>query len=69
MLTPKPNNWYAIYTRAKAEKKVYEQLERSGYEVYLPLTTTIKQWSDRKKKIKTPLISSYVFIKTEEKKA
>ena len=64
----KPKNWYAIYTRAKAEKKVYEQLNCSGYEAYLPLITTVRQWSDRKKKIKTPLISSYVFIKIEEAK-
>ncbi len=68
MPIPKPRNWYAIYTRAKAEKKVYEQLNCSGYEAYLPLMTTIRQWSDRKKKIKTPLISSYVFIKIEERK-
>jgi len=68
MFTPKPKNWYAIYTRAKAEKKVYEQLQCSGYEAYLPLITTLKQWSDRKKKVKIPLISSYVFIKIEEEK-
>ncbi|HBK70930.1 MAG TPA: antitermination protein NusG [Flavobacteriaceae bacterium] len=68
MPIPKPKNWYAIYTRAKAEKKVYEQLACSGYEAYLPLITTVRQWSDRKKKIKTPLISSYVFIKIEEAK-
>jgi len=68
MLKPKPKNWYAIYTRAKAEKKVYEQLNCSGYEAYLPLITTVRQWSDRKKRIKTPLISSYVFIKIEEAK-
>ena len=68
MPIPKPKNWYAIYTRAKAEKKVYEQLACSGYEAYLPLITTVRQWSDRKKKIKTPLISSYVFIKIEETK-
>ncbi|MET2984912.1 UpxY family transcription antiterminator [Aureibaculum conchae] len=68
MLDSKPNHWYAIYTRARAEKKVYEQLLRSGYEAYLPLVTTVRQWSDRKKKVKTPLISSYVFIKIEEAK-
>ncbi len=64
----KPKNWYAIYTRTKAEKKVFEQLRSSGYNAYLPLMTTVKQWSDRKKKMKTPLISSYVFIHIEEEK-
>jgi len=55
-------NWYALYTAPRAEKKVYERLENAGYTVYLPLVTTVRQWSDRKKKVTSPLISSYVFI-------
>jgi len=55
-------NWYALYTAPRAEKKVHERLERAGYTVYLPLVTTVRQWSDRKKKVTIPLISSYVFI-------
>ena len=66
MPTHKPKKWYAIYTRSRTEKKVHEQLKSAGFEVYLPLMTTMRQWSDRKKKVKTPLIPSYVFIKTEE---
>jgi transcription antitermination factor NusG len=31
------------------------------------LVTQVKQWSDRKKKVETPLISSYVFVNIEEK--
>ena len=30
--------------------------------------TTLKQWSDRKKKVSEPLLPSYIFIKTTEKK-
>jgi len=56
------NNWYAIYTKPRAEKKVFERLALSGFNAYLPLVTSIREWSDRKKKIVTPLISSYVFI-------
>lgn len=58
--------WFAIYTRPKNEKKVTEQLLKSGFEVYCPMVTQIKQWSDRKKKVETPLIPSYVFINIEE---
>lgn len=58
--------WFALYTRPKNEKKVTEQLLQSGFEVYCPMVTQIKQWSDRKKKVDTPLISSYVFINIEE---
>lgn len=54
--------WVALYTAPRAEKKVYARLRDKGYHVYLPLVTTLRQWSDRKKKVETPLISSYVFI-------
>ena len=43
--------WYAIYVRSRSEKKVVAQLEDIGVEVFLPLITRIKQWSDRKKKV------------------
>ena len=60
-----PTNWYAIYTKPRAEKKVFERLVLSGFNAYLPLVTSIREWSDRKKKIATPLISSYVFVNTK----
>ena len=60
-------NWYAIYTRPRSEKKVFELLSKNDFTAYLPLISTIRQWSDRKKKVQLPLISSYVFVRTEEK--
>ncbi|HEY9168434.1 MAG TPA: UpxY family transcription antiterminator [Lutibacter sp.] len=60
-------NWYVIYTKPKYEKKVADRLEKSGIEVYCPMVTQIKQWSDRKKKVETPLIPSYVFVNIAEK--
>jgi transcription antitermination factor NusG len=57
-------NWYVVYTKPLTEKKVAERLRTLGFEVYLPLYTTVKQWSDRKKKIEKPLISSVVFVRT-----
>jgi transcription antitermination factor NusG len=59
--------WFAIYTRPKNEKKVAEQLFKLGIDVYCPMVTQMKQWSDRKKKVESPLISSYVFVNLEEK--
>ena len=59
-------NWYALYTKPKHEKKALERLANRGYEVYCPMINTIKQWSDRKKKISVPLIPSYIFIKVSE---
>lgn len=63
----KNNNWYALYTKPKHEKKAVERLTKEGYEVFYPMIQTIKQWSDRKKKVSIPLIPSYIFIKVEEK--
>ena len=60
------SKWFAIYTRPRSEKKVHNLLIENGYNAYLPLMTTIRQWSDRKKKVQLPLISSYVFVNTKE---
>lgn len=59
--------WFALYTKPKWEKKVADRIEKSGIEVYCPMVTQIKQWSDRKKKVETPLIPSYVFVNIAEK--
>jgi len=63
----KLKNWYAIYTNPRAEKKVYERLVEEGVEVFLPLETKFRVWSDRKKKIKVPYIKSYVFVRIDER--
>jgi len=59
-------SWYVLYTKPRTEKRVAERLEQMGVEVYCPLITEIKQWKDRKKKLKTPLFKSYVFIRLQE---
>ena len=51
-------HWYAVYTRPRSEKKALITLSEDGYEVYLPLKKTLRQWSDRKKWIEFPLIPS-----------
>ena len=54
--------WFVIKTRSRAEKKTVERLDLLGFTSYLPLQTTIKQWSDRKKKVKLPLIPGIAFV-------
>ncbi len=63
----KPIYWYAVFTKSRAEKKVYERLLENEVESFLPIFTTVRQWSDRKKTVKLPLIPSYVFVKMPEK--
>ena len=59
----KPTNWFAVYTKSRSETKVFKRLNDADYECFLPMITEIRQWSDRKKKVKCPLIKSYVFVK------
>ncbi len=60
--------WFIIKCRKLFERKLCEQLDRmSGIEYYLPLKKELKQWSDRKKWITSPMIPGYIFLKTEEK--
>ena len=57
------HQWVALYTNSRAEKRTAQTLQTSGYEVYLPLQRTRRQWSDRWRSIEVPLINSYVFAK------
>lgn len=59
--------WYALYTKPRAEKLVFQRLEEVGIETFLPLQKTIRVWSDRKKVVEKPLLSSYVFVKTRRR--
>ena len=38
-----------------------------GITVYCPMINQIRQWSDRKKKVEVPLISSYVCVQLKER--
>lgn len=59
--------WHVIYTRSRAEKKVFAELERYGIESFLPLQKKLRQWKDRKKWVETPLISGYCFVNIDRK--
>ncbi|WP_293872243.1 UpxY family transcription antiterminator [Flavobacterium sp.] len=59
--------WYALYTKSRQEKKVVARLLQLNIEVYCPMIFQERQWSDRKKKVEVPLLSSYVFVKLESK--
>lgn len=54
--------WYALYTKSRAEKKVANELNKLGITNYLPIKKELRQWSDRKKWVEVPVISSYIFI-------
>ncbi|MDY0348174.1 MAG: UpxY family transcription antiterminator [Tenuifilaceae bacterium] len=66
MIDTKKPHWVAAYTKSRNEKKALERLTEAGYEAYLPLQRTLKQWSDRKKWVEEPLLKSYIFIRITE---
>ncbi len=55
-------NWYVLRTKSNLEKRVAQHLTKSGWDIFFPTVTTIRQWSDRKKKVTVPLIPSVLFV-------
>jgi transcription termination/antitermination protein NusG len=63
MVTSTGLAWYAIWTRSRAEQVVREQLEKKGFEAFLPTLPKWSRWKDRKKKIDWPLFPGYCFAR------
>lgn len=63
----KANQWYAVYTRPRWEKKVANLLNKKKIENFCPLNKVVRQWADRKKTVYEPLFASYVFVHADEK--
>lgn len=59
--------WYAVYTRANSEKKLFENLQEKNIECYLPTRKVLKIWSDRKKWVEEPLFRCYIFVRVSHK--
>jgi len=55
--------WYAIQTRYRFERKVTTQLQYQGWQTFLPQFKTIHRWSDRQKRVETPLFPGYTFVR------
>tara|TARA_S200000501_G_scaffold368341_1_gene406042 strand:+ start:327 stop:788 length:462 start_codon:yes stop_codon:yes gene_type:complete len=55
--------WFVLYTKPHHEIKVARALEKIGIKSYCPVINKLKQFSDRKKKVTKPLLSSYVLVK------
>jgi transcription antitermination factor NusG len=55
--------WFAVWTRARAEKVVVDQLSRKGLEVFLPTMRRVSRWKDRKREIDWPLFPGYCFAR------
>ncbi len=57
--------WWAIYTRHQHEKTVAGMLSAKGFEVFLPLYESKRQWKDRSRMLSMPLFPCYLFVRGE----
>lgn len=55
--------WYALRVRSRREKTVAQILRERGYTQFLPEYTGTRRWSDRLKKVLTPLFPGYLFCR------
>ena len=62
LLAKETSQWFAIQTRSRHEKKVADELQGRGVEVFLPTITQTRKWSDRTKKVEFPLFAGYAFV-------
>src|SRR5690554_1262805 len=59
--------WYVLITKPKNEKKVEARLQQLGVNVCCPTRIEHRQWSDRVKKVETPLLPSMILVNLENK--
>ncbi|UNY98319.1 UpxY family transcription antiterminator [Zhouia spongiae] len=62
MSDQKSGKWHVIYVKSRYEKKVHKYLKEKNLISFLPVTKSIRKWSDRKKVVFKPLFPSYVFV-------
>ncbi len=67
MIENASKKWFVLCTKPRNELKVTERLTKIDIEVYTPTKTESRQWSDRKKKVTTPLLPSMVLVRLLEK--
>jgi transcription antitermination factor NusG len=59
-------SWFAIQTWPRYEKKVAVEFQSKEIEVFLPLLSSKRKWSDRRTEIQLPLFPSYVFVRIDK---
>ena len=55
-------NWYAVQTQPNRENLAVFQLERQGYDVWMPCYERIVRHARQAKRVRSPLFPGYLFI-------
>ena len=61
------NPWFALQVHTRREKTVADLLRFRGCDPFLPLHLERKRWSDRMKRVKTPLFPGYLFCRLSDR--
>ncbi len=56
--------WHVLHTQNQHEKNVARALVGKGFEVLLPLYSTVRRWKDRRVRLSLPLFPCYVFVQS-----
>jgi len=56
-------SWYLVYTKPRQERLSQENLQRQGYETYLPLIRERKRRQGKITQVVEPMFSRYLFIR------
>src|SRR5438132_3050733 len=59
------SQWYAVYTRPRHEKRVFQELAEKKIEAFFPTYKVRRRWSDRYKVIDEPLFKNYLFVNVD----
>jgi len=56
--------WYAVSTRSRHEKKVFQNLVVRDFETFLPLYQSLRRWRNGiQAEVELPLFQGYVFVR------
>jgi transcriptional antiterminator RfaH len=58
--------WYVIHSKPSAEAVAQVNLERQGYQVYLPRLAQSVLWRERRRERIVPLFPRYLFLRLKE---
>ena len=58
-------HWYAIHSKPRQEERALENLQRQGFEAWLPLLTVGKVLRSKLVQVVEPMFSRYLFIRLD----
>ena len=58
--------WHVVHTKPRAEARALENLERQGFEVFLPMITLQKVRRAKLVNVTEPMFSRYLFLRTSD---